>query len=389
MRRGLFHLSLRHLQHHKLQTAILVLCIALSVFLPVTTQVLADRYEADLTARARSTPLVLGTRGNATDLTLCTLYFRQSRLEPVPFGQVRTILDSGFGVAVPVNVRHTAQEHPIVGVSADYFAERRLRAATGTLPLVLGDCVLGARVAASLGLGTGDRLHSDPSDVYDIARPPVLRMRVAGVLPETRTPDDDAVFVDIATCWILEGAAHGHPDADKLHGNKVLAKKDSTVALSPAVKEYQEVRAEDLDSFHIHGDEAKLPLSGILVFPRDAKSATLLKARTNQKSDYRIVVPSDVIDELMAVVFKVKTLLDTFAAFLAISTGAMLLLQVLLSMRLRAREMLSLERMGCSPGTVGRLYLSEVALVVLGAACIAALAVALVNWGAPDLVRTF
>ena len=79
-----------------------------------------------------------------------------------------------------------------------------------------------------------------------------------------------------------------------------------------------------------HGDEAKLPLSAVLVFPKDDKSATLLKARTNLKSEFRIVVPMQVIEELMAVVFKVKTLLDTFAAFLATSTGAMLLLQVLL-----------------------------------------------------------
>lgn len=389
MRRGLWILSLRHLQHHKLQTGILGVCIALSVFLPVTTQVLASRYETDLTARARSTPLVLGTRGNDTDLTLCTLYFRQTRLEPVPFGQVQKIQDSGFGIPVPVNVRHTAREHPIVGVSAEYFEQRRLRAALGTLPLMLGDCLLGARVADSLGLGPGDRLSSDPTDVYDIARPPVLRMRVSGILPETRTPDDDAVFVDIATCWILEGAAHGHQDAEKMDGNKVLGKAGGTVALSPAVKEYQEVREDNLDSFHVHGDEARLPLSGILVFPRDAKSATLLKARTNLKSDYRIVVPTQVIDELMGVVFKVKVLLDTFALFLIVSTGAMLVLQVLLSMRLRAREMLTLERMGCSPGTVGRLYLSEIVLVVLGGLAVAGMAVAFVTWVLPDLVRTF
>ena len=61
-------MSIRHLQHHKLQTGILVACIALSVFLPVTTQVLARQYEADLKARANATPLVLGTRGNATEL---------------------------------------------------------------------------------------------------------------------------------------------------------------------------------------------------------------------------------------------------------------------------------------------------------------------------------
>jgi putative ABC transport system permease protein len=389
MRSGLWLLSVRHLQHNKLQTGILGLCIALSVFLPVTTHILTSRYDDDLTARARSSPLVLGTPGNETDLTLCALYFRQSKLEPVPFGQVKTLRDTGFGVAVPVNVRHTAQRHPIVGVSAEYYEERGLTPARGTLPLMLGDCLLGAHVAKTLGIDAGGHLFSDPTDVYDIARPPTLKMHVSGVLPQTRTPDDDAVFVDIGTCWILEGAAHGHQDAEKLTGNKVLGRREGTVALSPAVKEYQEVSEKNLGSFHVHGDEAKLPLSAVLVFPKDDKSATLLKARTNLKSEFRIVVPTQVIEELMAVVFKVKTLLDTFAAFLATSTGAMLLLQVLLSMRLRAREMLTLERIGCSPGTVGQLYACEIVLVVLGGVALAGIGVATVTWLLPDLVRTF
>lgn len=389
MQPGVLWLSLRHLQYSKLQTGIVLVCIALSVFLPVTTQVLTSRYERDLTARARLSPLVLGSPGNEIDLTLSALYFRKSGLKPVPYGQVATVQETGHGLAVPVNVRHTARRFPIVGVSAEYYEQRRLRPVRGTLPLMLGDCLLGADLADSLGLDIGDHLFSDPTDVYDIARPPTLKMHISGVLPPTHSPDDHAVFVDIGTCWILEGASHGHRDAEQMRGNEVLGQRDGTVALSPAVKEYQQVTRANLASFHVHGDEAKLPLSAILVFPKDDKASTLLKAHTNLKTDYRIVVPTQVIDELMAVVFKVKSLLDTFSVFLAISTGAMLFLQVLLSMRLRAREMLTLERMGCSPGTVGRLYMSEIALVLTAGISLAGLGVILVAWVLPDLVRAF
>ena len=93
MRPGILWLSIRHLQHSRLQTGIVLACIALSVFLPVTTQVLTARYERDLTARARHSPLVLGTPGNEIDLTLCALYFRKSGLKPVPFGQVAALHD--------------------------------------------------------------------------------------------------------------------------------------------------------------------------------------------------------------------------------------------------------------------------------------------------------
>ena len=51
--------------------------------------------------------------------------------------------------------------------------------------------------------------------------------------------------------------------------------------------------------------------------------------------------------------------------------------------------MLTLERMGCSPGTVGRLYATEIVLVVLAGAALAGGGVATVAWLLPDLVRTF
>ena len=389
MQPGVLWLSIRHLQHSRLQTGIVLACIALSVFLPVSTQVLTARYERDLTARARHSPLVLGTPGNEIDLTLCALYFRKSELKPVPYGQVAALHKAGDALAVPVNVRHTARKSPIVGVSAEYYEQRNLRPVRGTLPLMLGDCLLGASLADSLGLDVGDHLFSDPADVYDIARPPTLKMHVCGVLPATHSPDDHAVFVDIGTCWILEGAAHGHADAESMTGNRVLGQRDDTVALSPAVKEYQQVTPDNLSSFHVHGDEAKLPLSAILIFPNSDKASTLLKARTNLKTDFRVVIPTRVIDELMAVVFRVKALLDIFSVFLAASTGALILLQVLLSMRLRAREMLTLERMGCSPGTVWRLYLSEILIVLAAGALLATAGVGLVTTALPDLVRAF
>ena len=35
---------------------------------------------------------------------------------------------------------------------------------------------------------------------------------VVGVLPPTNTPDDDGIFVDIKTAWVIQGIGHGHED---------------------------------------------------------------------------------------------------------------------------------------------------------------------------------
>ena len=64
-------------------------------------------------------------------------------------------------------------------------------------PLRIGQCTLGANVATELGLGPGESLYSDPTELYDIARPPALKMSVAGVYAPTGSADDDA----LASAW--------------------------------------------------------------------------------------------------------------------------------------------------------------------------------------------
>ena len=73
--RGLWLLSWRHVTHHRARTIVLVLCIALASFLPVTIQILISGYQADLTRRAAATALIAGAKGNRFDLTLGALYF--------------------------------------------------------------------------------------------------------------------------------------------------------------------------------------------------------------------------------------------------------------------------------------------------------------------------
>jgi hypothetical protein len=53
-------------------------------------------------------------------------------------------------------VRFQARRNPIVGTTLDYFEFRGLQIARGRQLAVLGDCVLGARVAKSLALKPGD-----------------------------------------------------------------------------------------------------------------------------------------------------------------------------------------------------------------------------------------
>ncbi|MAB90299.1 MAG: hypothetical protein CMJ90_12675 [Planctomycetes bacterium] len=385
--RGVWLLSWRHLRHNRAQTLVLILCIAVPAFLPLATRLLVDRYEEELGARARQTPLIAGARGNRFDLVMSGLYFRKASLDSIPWTQLLEIEASRLGTPIPVNVRHTARERPIVGTSVEYYELRGIRPDLGTVPLQLGDVALGAQVARDLGLGPGDHLFSDRKDLYDIAKPPALKMAVCGVLAETGTPDDDAVFVDIRTTWILEGLVHGHDEAASVDKGLVLGERGDRIHLSPALMQYNEVTPANAHTFHYHGPADALPLSAVIVAPRDRKSSTLLKARFNVSREWQMLVPQAVIEELMGFVFKVKAFLDVYWGVLALTTLLLIALVVVLSTRLRAREMLTLDRIGCSRSTVVNLYAVELLFVGLLAGTLAGAGMLALHLMLPDLSK--
>ena len=112
--------------------------------------------------------------------------------------------------AIPILEKFTARGFPIVGTSLEYFNFRGLRVAQGEGLTRVADCVLGATVAAKLGLQPGDQLTSDPENVFDLAGSYPVILHIKGILAPTGTADDGAIFTDYKTCWCILGIMHGH-----------------------------------------------------------------------------------------------------------------------------------------------------------------------------------
>ncbi len=74
--------------------------------------------------------------------------------------KLRAVADTGLAHAVPLYVRFSSQGFPIVGTSLDYFRFRGLEIADGRKMVQLGEAVVGAGVAARLGLAPGDAVVS-------------------------------------------------------------------------------------------------------------------------------------------------------------------------------------------------------------------------------------
>ncbi len=379
------YLAFAYLRYNWVRSLVMVLVAALILFVPVATQILLSTSERTLTARADATPLVLGSRGSALDLTMAALYFSEESPEPVEMREVEAVWDSGLATPIPVHTAFSSGGFRIVGTTLDYFDFRALEIADGRGLAVLGEAVVGANAAAALGKGTGDALVSSPQNLFDLDGVYPLEMPIVGVLAPTNTADDDAIFVDIKTSWVIQGIGHGHENV--VTASDVEAGLDVTA--NAAVVEYQRITAENLDSFHFHGAEADFPATAVIVVPNDTRAGTILRGRyLDPETRTQLFEPAGVVQGLVDRIFRIKALLDVVTAIIAVAALAAVGLAVFLSYRLRAGEIATAVKLGARRGMVLRLLAAETVtllflsgvIATLGAAVVARNAEAWVGW---------
>ncbi|MEO0475211.1 MAG: ABC transporter permease [Planctomycetota bacterium] len=343
---------------------ILIAALGLLLLLPAAVTLVIRSYDARMGDRAEATPMIIGAKGNRYDLLLQALFFRDGRTDDVPISLVEELEnDPAFdAVAVPLHSRHTTGDTPIVGTDLTmYFRFRGLSFSEGKLPEMMGQAVVGHSAAKRLGVGVGDTVTADRVNLYTLAKDMPLKLNIVGVLEPANNADDEAVFVDMKTVWIIAGHGHGH--APEAH--------DTQASHSAAVTAI-EITAENVDTFHFHGDESKLPLSAVLVLPATDKDRTLITARYNNKVRYQALRPAEVMDELMGLVLRIKRLFDANTALVGIAVVLLIALVVALSMKLREAERATLHKLGCGRWLIVQTQLVELVIVLAGALVIVA-----------------
>ena len=364
--RDVLYLAWRYLAYHKGKTGILIASIALITYLPIGLNVLITESARELGARAEASPLLIGARGSSLELVLSSLYFEADPPPAASYRQVTRVADSGLADPIPLYVRFRARGYPIVGTTLEYFDFRGLRARSGRLFAILGECVLGAEVARELRLGPGDTLVSSPESVFDLAGVYPLRMRVVGVLEPAHTPDDRAVFTDLKTTWAIEGLIHGHRDlADPAASSAVIAREGNAITANASVVEYNEISDANVASFHLHGEPEDYPVTGILAVARGQKSGVLLMGRYEGPDEaVQMVTPPRVMDDLLGTIFTVQEYVTAAIAIVGFATLATAALVFLLSLRLRRREIETMQKIGGSRAIVAGVLISEITLVL-------------------------
>ena len=382
------YIAWHYLVFNKVRSATLVACITLIAFLPMALQLVLTESQQLLQSRATSTPLLLGARGSALDLVMNSLYFDDETPEILSMQAADEMADTGLGYAIPLYIRFQARNKPIVGTTIDYFDFRELEVAQGRMLAMLGECVIGASVAEEHGLVPGDSIVSSPDTLFDLAGVYPLKMNITGVLERSHTPDDQAVFVDLKTAWVIEGLGHGHEDLSKTRDSSVILNRtEDKVTANAKLFQYTEITENNMDGFHFHGDSSVYPLTAVIAVPNDAKAATLLRGRYLENKQYHIVRPTEVIEGLLENIFRMKNVIDSVIAIVGLATALAIILVFALSVRLRQRELTTIFKLGCSRMTAVKLIAAEIVIILLASSITSAGLLYVVQVNAETLVR--
>ncbi|MFC5455974.1 FtsX-like permease family protein [Prosthecobacter fluviatilis] len=387
------HLAVRYVLRHRIQSALLAGALGLVFALPLCLRVLIEHAQQELRARAAATPQIVGTRGSALDLMMTALYFKRENLLPLPFGVLTQLQHhhsasaATTAAAIPLHVRYQAQGAPIVGTELEYFPFRGLHLAAGRQLSRLGDCVVGATLAKQRGLQPGGHIFSSPEQAFDMAGVYPLKMRVTGILAPNGTPDDEALFVDLKTAWLIEGRSHGHDDLKKDQSVILKKEEDGNIVGNAAVRMYNEVTDANIASFHFHGDVSAYPISAIILLPKDAKAEALLAGQYARSKEQQLIRPRDEMQALLTQLVR----LEGFAAsaLLLTATAALLVTALVfaLSFRLRQREFATLEDVGVSRRSLLSVKVLEVLIIGLAAVLIGLVLLSFSSYAAPHLLR--
>lgn len=329
-----FYLAWQYIRHHPSTTVVLIVAITLICFLPAALQVIANNAEEHLRGRADSTPLVVGPKGSALELTLSSVYFDQPLPEVLRMSEVDRLAEQNLGLAIPLHGRFEARGFPIIGTTAKYASFRELRLSQGRMSNMLGECVVGASVAEKLDLSLGAKIPVDTSTAFVLKDAP-LRLHVVGILASTETPDDEAILVDLETTWVIEGLGHGHASGAQ-HGSA-----DAIL--------YTDITNENVNSFHFHGNRDQFPITAIIVVPSSKKDETLLLGQyLSLESTTQITRPPEVINALLEKIFMIRSYMISTVAAVSLVTVSTLILVIVLSIRLRQNELTTMFKIGCS-----------------------------------------
>ena len=206
--RALLLVTRRSLQQHPLAVCITSMSIALATALILTLSSLQFQAVKVLSSETGGFDAVLGGRGSALQLVLCTLYHLENSPGNLSWAKYLAIReDPVVSKAVPLALGDNYLGFRIVGTLPEYFSAwgSGLNCSQGSIFQNEGEAVVGSWVAQQTGLKPGDHFHPFHGLDYDPSAQHSEEYTVVGVLQPTNTPQDRIILIPLEGIYRMSG----------------------------------------------------------------------------------------------------------------------------------------------------------------------------------------
>lgn len=377
----MFKMTFYHLMRNKRTTILMILALSITFYFPLLSNALSRILYTQMMRRAEETPLIVVAKGSRFVAVLNTIYFQSETPDPLPMRVYNELRRRDNLQAIPiynmfrarVPMHNAFESIPIVATTHDYLRFRGLQPKEGSLFFYPGDIVIGYELARQSGLQVGDTILSEISSLINLNAIYPLVLKITGILEKTGTEDDGMIFSDLRSGWIMSGHFHGHGTPLELGDNYILRAEENVATMRQNVITYTEVTEENIRSFHFHGDQEELPLTAVIVIPRDERSLVITAGRINAQGRYSAYRPSIVMEEFFGIVFAVNRIFNSYFVLVMSAVVCFISIIILLSSRLRKDEFNTIKTLGGSRFVVWKLYGCEYSMLLVSALLLAAL----------------
>lgn len=336
-------LVLAQLIRRPLQTALVVVLLALGVATLLALAAMRQQLSEQLTRDARGFDVVVGAKGSPLQLILSALYHVDIPTGNVPFAALEKLRAQKLvKTAIPVSLGDNYRGFRIVGAEAALLDHYGARISSGALWTNRMEAVVGAEVARTAPLAVGSTFFGTHGLAADGFVHEDAVYRVVGVLAPTGTVLDRLILTDLSSVWYVhEGTPEDASERELL--------------------------------------DAEREVTAILIQYASPLAAAVLPRAINADPKMMAAVPAAEVARLFSVVGVAVDAMRAFALALVVASVLVLFVALMNTLEERRDDFAVMRLLGASRGKVAALLLLEtwvlvlIAIVLGGVVAVAAL----------------
>jgi putative ABC transport system permease protein len=355
---SLFGLSLAYIHARALDAVLLLVLLALGVGMIVLLLLFSAQLEDRLRRDAHGIDLVVGAKGSPLQLILSSIYHVDFPTGNVPLAEATRWAEHPLvAEAMPLALGDSLAGFRIVGAGHAYVRHYGAEPAAGRLWQEPFEATLGAAVAATTGLGVGDRFVGS----HGLAGGPAHGEHpytVVGVLAPSASVLDRLALTPIESVWLAHGMApHEHEEdkedplvapADRAEHEADHGDDDHAEEAGDHADEHADELAEEPARAAYQGGERPLEITALLIRYASPVAAVQLPRLVNQQSALQAAAPAFETARLLALVGVGVDTLRWLGLLLVATAGLSVLIGLSSAMQERRYDLAVMRTLGAS-----------------------------------------